>query len=177
MSMRTKLRDLIIFGVAVAGLIAALRVMNWLPSAVQDGMMKQYGSFLEVRRQLRLQDVYVPTYYPEYLRWPPTLIAAQSRPFTAVLIEFAQKEKDDVCLVISQTAFPHSVPNDKIKISNVKEMVQYSFKGREAMLVVGVCKDDEPCSRISWEESEYRISLSMKSTPIELIKIMESMVH
>ncbi len=45
MSMRTKLRDLIIFGVTVASLIAALKVMNWLPSAVQDGMMKQYGSF------------------------------------------------------------------------------------------------------------------------------------
>lgn len=54
--MRTKLRDHIMFGVTVTGLIAALKVMNWLPAAVQDGMMKQYGSFLEVKGQLRLQD-------------------------------------------------------------------------------------------------------------------------
>jgi hypothetical protein len=53
---------------------------------------------------------------------------------------------------MSQTELPHSLAHDKIKMARVKETVHYAFKGRKAMLMVGTCTDDEPCSLISWEE-------------------------
>ncbi len=82
-----------------------------------------------------------------------------------------------MCLVISQTALPHSLAHEKIKMVQVKETVHYFFKGRNAMLMVGACNDDEHCSRISWKEGEYRISVTMKSTPFDLLKVAEGMVH
>ena len=78
---------------------------------------------------------------------------------------------------MSQTALQHSPTHEKINRVQVRETVHYSCKGQNAMLMVGACNDDEPCSRISWKEGGYRISLSMKATPIELIRIVESMVY
>jgi hypothetical protein len=172
-----RVRSFFIFALILMAVIAVLRLMNWAPSAFDEGVMRKYGSIEEVKARLKLRDIYVPSYYPECLRWPPVLIAAQTRPFTAVLMEFRKKEKDDMCLIITQTALPHSLAHDKIKMARVRETVHYAFKGRKAMLTVGTCNDDEPCSRISWEERGYRISLSMNSTPIELIRLAESMVY
>ena len=46
-----------------------------------------------------------------------------------------------------------------------------------SLLDVGTCKNDEPCSRISWTENDFTFTLTMKSPPFDLIKIAESMLH
>lgn len=175
--MRTKLRNLLLFGAAVASLIIVLKMMNWMPLAVEEGLLRRYSSIDEVKSKLKIKTIYTPAFYPQSLRWPPSQIAAQTKPFTAVVMEFAQKENNDVFLIISQIAAHHSLPDEKIKILRIKETVRYPLKGRDALLVVGVCRDGEPCCRIAWDEEEYRISLVMRSTPINLLKIAESMVH
>jgi hypothetical protein len=174
--MRTKLLSFLLFGMTVAALIVALKFVNWVPAAVQGGFLRRYDSVEDVRSKLKIKTVYTPSYYPQSFKWPPSQIAAQTRPYPAVVMEFTQKEKSDVCLVISQTALPHSALGDKIEILHVKETVRYSLKKRDAVLEVGVCKNDEPCSRITWDEGDYRISVVMKSTPADLIKIAESMI-
>ncbi len=175
--MRSKLTGFFFFAMAIAALIAGLKVLNWVPSAVEEGMLRRYGSIEEVKSKLKIKTIYTPAFYPQCLKWPPSQIAAQTRPFTAVVTEFARNDGADTCLIISQAASPHSLLDEKIKMRLVKEQVHYSLKGRDALLVVGECKEDEPCSSISWDEGADRISIIMKSTPVDLVKIAESLIH
>lgn len=166
------------FIVTIAILIAALKIINWLPMTFQEETMRRYSSIEEVRSKLNIRDIFVPSYFPQNLTWPPSEILAQTKPFIAIVMEFRDVEKGDTALIITQASSDKDfVPDKKIRILQVKERVAYSLKGRDAKLEVGVCKDDLPCSQISWKEGRYRINTKMKSTPHELIKIVDSMIH
>jgi len=174
---RRKFLGFLSFGVMVALLIVSLKVMNWLPTALQADSMRRYGSIEEVRKKLNFKGIYLPTYFPPNLIWPPSDVFAQARPFPAVVTEFQNTEKRDVALMISQAASPDFLPDKKIKMRRIKERVTYPLKGRNAVIEAGECGDDETCSRITWDEAGYRISVIAKSTPPELIKVAESMLH
>jgi hypothetical protein len=130
-----------------------------------------------VRAKLNIKALYVPSYFPQSITWPPSEILAQARPYPAVLMVFNQAEKRDVALVVSQAATGAFPGNEFIRFVKITEKVPYHFKDREALLEVGACKNEEPCSRLSWTEGNYRITLTMKSPPFELIRIAESMLH
>ena len=174
--MRRKFLNLLLFSIAVAALLAALRLMNWAPTALQDGLLQRYSSVEEVKAKLNIRHVYAPAYYPQCFRWPPSLIIAQTRPYTAVGMEFMRKEGEEVCLVVTQTEAPRSSPRVKIAFAEVRESVRYSLKGRSALLETGLCDDGQVCSRISWEEEGYRILIIGRSAPAQLEKIAESVI-
>jgi hypothetical protein len=173
--MSKKLLGLIVFCAVVSSLVVALKLVNWVPSALQEGALRKYGSIDEVKAKLKITDVFAPAYYPQCFSWPPSQIAAQTSPYTAVVMEFNRKDSREACLIISQVASPHVLPEEKIKLSRVAESVRYSLRGRDALLEVGVCGGDDPCSRMTWNEKGYRISVALKSTPVDLIRIAESM--
>lgn len=176
--MHKKFLNYFYFGITIIVLIVSLKVFNWLPTVVQEGIMRRYDNIEDVRAKLNIKEVYIPSYFPESFRWPPSEIFAQTKPFAAVVMEFKNMEKGDTALIISQTAAGKSLAYDKkIKIQQIKENIRYKLKGRNALLEVGVCVNDEPCSRISWDEGKYRIDAIIKSTPIDLLKIVESMLH
>jgi hypothetical protein len=173
--MSKKLLGLIVFCAVVSALVVALKLVNWVPSALQEGALRKYGSIDEVKAKLKIKDVFAPAYYPQCFSWPPSQIAAQTSPYTAVVMEFNRKDGREACLIVSQVASPHVLPEEKIKLSRVAESVRYSLRGRDALLEVGVCGGDDPCSRMTWNEKGYRISVALKSTPVDLIRIAESM--
>lgn len=158
-------------------MVAVLMIINWLPMAIQKETMRRYSSIDKVRSGLNIKEIYVPSYFPQNLRWPPSEILAQTKPFTAVIMEFRHAERGDVVLIISQSASKDFTPDKKIKITRIKERVGYSLKDRNALLEAGVCKDDNPCTRISWKEGKYNMNVIMKSPPFDLIKVAESMIH
>ncbi len=176
--MRKRMIGYMSFGLTVLLLIGALKLLNWVPSAVQDGFVRQYKSIDEASSKLDIKEIYIPSYFPQSFRWPPTLIWAQTRPYTAIVMEFRDVDKGDVGLTISQVdAGARFMQDDKVGISRVTEKVNYPLKGRKAFLEVGVGKNDEPRSRISWIEGKYRITVAMKSRPFDLLKIAESMLR
>jgi hypothetical protein len=92
-------------------------------------------------------------------------------------MEFEKMTSKDTMLLISQSTSEVFLPEEKIRLLKVEENVTYSLKGREALLRVGVCQRNEPCSGISWKEGEYKIRVFAISTPFELIRIAESMLR
>lgn len=174
--MQRKFLNFLLFGIAVAALLAALRLMHWAPTALQDGLLQRYNSVEEVKAKLNIRHVYAPAYYPQCFRWPPALIIAQTRPYTAVVMEFMRKDGDDICLVVAQTDLSRSSPRVKLSLAEVKESVRYSLKGRSAFLETGLCDDGQVCSRISWDEDGYRILIIGRSAPAQLEKIAESVI-
>jgi hypothetical protein len=171
------LGGLLVFVIMIAVLLGMLQVLNWIPAAVQEGAFRKYASIEEVRAHLKIATVYTPVYYPRSVQWPPSLIAAQSLPYDAVVTEFAKSDDpDETILVITQTALPHPPLAERLRLSVVRETVQYPLKGRKTLLEVGSCRKDEQCSRMTWNEGEVGISLVMRSSPVELVRVAESMI-
>lgn len=166
------------FALTVAILIGALKIFNWIPTTIQRDEMRRYRNIEEVKVRLNIKDIYIPAYFPEQFSWPPSEISAQRKPFTAIIMQFKYKGRGDVALIVSQAdGKANFIPRHNIKPVEIKERAWYSIKGRAGELVVAVCKDDEPCSQISWDEGEYRINVIAKYPPLEVIKIAESMLH
>jgi hypothetical protein len=175
--MAKKILSFVYFAITIAILIAALKIVNYLPMALQKDTMRKYNSIEEVKSKLNIRDIYIPSYFPQNLAWPPSTILAQDKPFIAIILEFNHTEKGDIALIISQSVSTNFTPDEKIKILQVNEKVSYPFKGRDMTLEAGVCKEEEPCSRIIWDEGKYRINVTAKSTPPDLMKIAESMIN
>ncbi len=175
--MRENILRLLAFLAGVGILVVALRFFNWLPMMVQSDSMRGYQDLEEVRGALQIQNILVPSYFPQHLNWPPSRILAQKKPFPAVVMEFEKMTGKDIMLLISQSTSGDFLPTEKIRFLQVQENVAYSLKGREALLRVGVCQRNEPCSGISWKEGGYTIHVLAVSTPFELIKIAESMLR
>jgi len=94
-----------------------------------------------------------------------------------VVTEFVESDgPGETILVITQTARPHPPLVEKIRLTAVRESVRYEFRGRTALLEVGVCRKDEQCCRITWNEGNVGIALVMRSSPVELVRIAESMI-
>ena len=175
--MKRTLGGMLVFLAMTAILTGLLQLLNWIPSAVQDGAFQRYASIDEVRAHLKIGMVYTPVYYPRTVQWPPSLIAAQTRPYPAVVIEFVRSDDPrETVLVITQTALPHPPLVEKLRLAAVRESVRYEFKGRTAHLEVGVCRKDEQCCRMTWNEENVGIVLVMRSSPVELVRIAESMI-
>ena len=174
--MNRKFLSFLYFALTVAMLVVMLKVANWLPMAIQKDTMRRYSSIEDVKATLNIKDIIVPSYFPQNFAWPPAEIFAQDKPFTAVIMEIKHSLKGDVALIIYQAESTAFRPDEKIGIVQVRERVTYSLKGRQVALVTGVCKNDEPCSRLTWDEGKYRIGITARLLPPELTKIAESMI-
>lgn len=175
--MTKNLRKFFVFVMTIALLISVLKVINWLPAAVEEGLIRKYDSIEDVRSKLKMREIFIPSYFPQSFSWPPSAILAQTKPFQAIIMEFKHIELGDTAIIISQAASQDFIADNKIRMDQVREKVPYQLKGRKASLIVGTCKNDEQCSQISWDEGKYKMSIIMKSTPFDLIKIAESMVR
>lgn len=164
------------FALTIVALLVFLTVANWLPTAVQKETMRRYQSIEEVRSTLKIKDIFVPSYFPENFVWPPAEILAQKKPFAAIVMEIRHNLRGDAGLIISQSESGSFRPDEKIRIVEIRERVRYPLKGRQVLLESGVCKNDEPCSRLTWDEASYRMSVTARLLPPELSKIAESMI-
>ena len=101
--MNKKIPAFFSFALMIGLLVAALKVVNWLPLAMQKETIRQYASVEEVRAALGMKEIYVPSYFPQQITWPPATILAQGRPFSAIVMEFTRADKRNIALVISQS--------------------------------------------------------------------------
>ena len=178
--MRSKAFVSLAFAAGLAILVIALKALNWFPLIAQKDLMRRYGDFEEMRTALGIRQVFVPSYFPEDFRWPPTGILAQGKPYPAVIMEFERSGEGkarEVGMMIYQAAEDGFSPGGTLVVSRIRERAAYSLRGRPAILEVGTGVKGEPCSRISWREKEVRITVLARLTPFELMKVAESMLR
>jgi hypothetical protein len=178
--MRNKAFGALAFAAGLAILVIALKALNWIPLIAQKDLMRRYGDFEEMRTSLGIREIFVPSYFPEEFRWPPSGILAQRKPYPAVIMEFewgGEGTIREVGMMIYQAARDDFSPGGPLKISRIREQATYPLKGRSAILEVGSGVKGEPCSRISWREKDMRITVLARLTPFELMKVAESMLR
>ncbi len=175
--MKRKTFGFIFFLLITTVVVVLIKTVNWLPLAFQHDTLRRYNSVEEVKASLRIKDLYVPAYFPQTISWPPTAIVAQSRPSLAVMMTFHRTGSDEESLVITQTASTAFAHEPGLTLVKIAESAPYKLHNRNALLEVGACRNEEPCSRIEWQEGEYRLAVIMKAPPFELIRIAGSMLH
>lgn len=156
--------------------VVLIKIFNWLPLTFQNETLRRYSSIEQIKASLHINDIYVPTYFPQTISWPPEHLFAQSKPFPAIMMTFNRTNTKRAGLIITQSvsdSFSLLMPST---LDTITQRVEYEFHGRRALLEVGTC-DNEPCSRITWPEEEYHLTVFMRSSPFELIKIAESMLR
>lgn len=163
----------------MAGVI--LTIMNLLdrfPSLIQEDNVQRYESIEDAAKALGLQrKVLVPTYFPEGISWPPSLILVQRRPFRALVTEMTDAEtKKTVMVIIGSSRADGNLRLERIRMIELREEVEYKLKDKSALLQVGTCVGEMPCSRITWQDNELHITALLVSSPFELIKVAESMI-
>jgi hypothetical protein len=163
------------FGLTIGAIILLLKIMNWLPMTVQKETLRPYGSIEQVRAALQIRDVYIPSYFPQNIAWPPAKILAQGEPFTALVMEFKRADKDEVILVLSQSTGGPLKAGNPLELSSVNERAPFIMNGENAVLTVGECGRQEQCSMITWNKGGYTITALMRSAPFELTRIAASM--
>ncbi|MEW5744333.1 MAG: hypothetical protein AB1805_02655 [Nitrospirota bacterium] len=175
--MKRKSLGLLYFAITLAALLAVLKLLNWLPSAVQKGMLRHYTTIEEVKSALKIKTVYVPAYFPQNLSWPPSALIAQRSPFIAVIMHFRSRDSRDIGMVIQQiSAGAEGYPDTAIVMGTVLHRSPLAIKDREGTLVTGLCDGRIPCYRVSWTEGEYHLSVTLKGQERELIRIARSMI-
>ncbi len=175
--MRPRVHGLLYFLLAIAAVIVVLQILHWLPMVLQKDTLRKYGSIEEVRAKLNMKELYVPSYFPQSITWPPAEILAQAMPYPAVLMGFNRAGPQVAALIVSQAASDAFPGNVLIKFDRVTEKVPYLLQDRKALLEVGTCGSSDSCSRLAWTEGASRITLTMKSPPFELIRLAESMLR
>jgi hypothetical protein len=164
------------FFATVLVILLLLKLLNWLPSALQDEGVKKYRSVEDAKAALKIPRIYMPAYFPEYIAWPPAEIFAQRRPYPMVMIHFSRRDSMGYALSFFQVDSNASYePEYKSDILYVRKKSPVNIKGRTGSLEIAVCSNRERCNRISWVEKGYRITLIADDTPEQLIRMAESM--
>jgi hypothetical protein len=160
------------------GVLILLIFINQLPSLIQKDFPRQFSSIEEARFTLALDNIIVPSYFPEEISWPPSFIFAQKKPFKVVVTEYKDVRSGNTALIIVQASTAANIKQyQRIRLSVIKQEAVYNLKGKNAHLQIGTCENLLPCSQISWQDEHENYALLSTSSPFELIKIAESMIH
>ncbi|MDA8169724.1 MAG: hypothetical protein M0Z59_08545 [Nitrospiraceae bacterium] len=161
---------------SIAALVLLLKGFGVFPFPAR-GHMRRYADIEAVKARLGIQKIPVPTYFPDNLQWPPSVILARKNPYPAVYMEFRDINSNGYALEIEEYARGEKPPGgDKVGLADVKEIISYPLKGKEAVLETGTCGGGGPCSRISWDDGAFSVRVAMKSSPGPLIRISGSMI-
>lgn len=169
----------IIFGffVSIIAIIFIVKILNYIPLLIQKDSMRRYNSIEEVKKRLDIRDIYIPSFFPEEILWPPSVILGQGKPYLAIIMEFKNSKSGETALVICQSASEKFKYDGGIRINNIMDRINYPFKGRNISILTGSCENGNVCTIASWKEEKYIITVTSRFEPPQLLKIVESMIH
>lgn len=173
----SRLKMLLLFLITLAVLVLTLKLISWVPLAIERDSVRSYPSQEAVMERLLLRKIYMPSYFPQYLRWPPSEIYAGRKPSPSILMHFSHRETGEIVIGISQTVSGGRELKSRIEPSVIKKEDATLVKGRQARLLQGLCPDSrKPCNKLTWQEDEYILTVTSRDSISETLKIAESML-
>jgi hypothetical protein len=173
----TSLRKYLLFGVMIIAVAVMLNLLNWVPTVFQKEGVKKYKTIEDAKGELKMSDLLLPSYFPQYLIWPPSEIFGRRRPAKMVLMHFINYDRKDTVLSVMQaeTADPHPIKS-RIEPVKTRKREGILIKGIRGELSLGLCAGGEPCNSVTWESDGYTFTIIAKDSVEELRKIAESMI-
>jgi len=168
-----RLKTAVLFLVTVGAVVLVLMVVNWFPLAVKKDTVRRYSTLEGVREELGRRDIYLPSYFPQSLRWPPSEIYASK---DVLLMHFTHRETGELILSLSQTARGAGPLSSRIEPERIIKEDTVLLKGREVRLSLAVCGDGRPCNKALLGEGGYTFEVIFRGPVEELRKITESLL-
>lgn len=156
--------------------VLVLKLVNWLPSTFFKEDIRKFRTLDEVRAELNVARIYTPTYFPEHIQWPPSVIFAQRKPFMLIVMHFPHSDSRMHALSIYQ-ADRHARYEPPLDILQQKDARAVTINNRNGTLILADCRGNERCNSLSWEEGDFRITLVSDDIPDQLMRMAKSMVH
>lgn len=171
------LRKYVIFGAMVVAVTVVLNVLNWVPTIFQREGVRKYKTVEDAKVELKLSKIFLPSYFPQYLTWPPSEIYGRRKPAKMVLMHFISYDRKDVVLSVMQAESrdPHPLKS-RIEPIKIRKREEILIKGRRGELSLALCAGGEPCNSVTWESEGYTFTIIAKDSVEELLKIAESMI-
>ena len=170
-------RRFFLFMVMIAAAVTALKLLNWMPMSMEQGGIRKYRTIDDVRTELGIKNIALPAYFPQHLRWPPSDIFAQVKPFPLVIIHFTDRDTGEIVLSVRQADSRDTAPLPlRLVQEHVDRQNSVTIKGRKALLMFGSCPDGMACNSITWQEQGFTYTVVEKGPTEELLKVAESMV-
>ncbi len=173
----TRLKMAVLFAAMVVSLMMVLRFLNWVPAAFQKTEVRRYRNIEDVRAGLKIQKVFLPSYFPQYLTWPPDEIFGRRRPYPLVLMHFMNQQRKEIALAIRQVDARDASPVvSRIEPVAIHSEENISIKGRPARLLIATCPGKRTCISVMWQEDGYAFTVTAKDSVREVTRIAESMI-
>jgi len=170
------LKKVIIFLLVLVALVIALRILNWFGATTAIEGIRRFNSLEEAHHQLRLRTLYLPSYFPDYLEWPPFEILGQTTPYKLVLLHIRNQESKEVVLAIRQVESAEvKPPATRLEPFHAGREEAVQLHEHTALLEEGRCADNAPCTRISWSEQSHHLNVILKDGREEILRIASSM--
>ena len=163
---------------AVLGLIAlGLRILNLVPPYLaQEEPMQTYATVEEAHRSTGVP-VYLPAYFPDYLRWPPEEVRGWTRPQPKLSVAVVLRESGQPVLWLEEwLPLPDEPPQEVPKTAQVVERGTLALQeGVDAEVVAYRGTDTQLYYRLLWYQGGVRIMLTAALPYEELVRMVQSM--
>ena len=174
------------FAIAVLVAVMGLRLLNGVPSYVQDLVSGppvpknvlderlSYPTIEAAEKDLGVK-VATPAYFPSYLIWPPSSIRGQREPVKVVSLLFQSSDGQQGLqireLFWQSESLPFAVPEPL----HVAERRAVDVDGIAGQLLLGSGQDNTPINQLRWRAGGVHYILTTIYSPEELLRIAQSM--
>jgi hypothetical protein len=155
----------------------SLYVLNKVPSYFRERKEKSYRSVEEAEYSLRLR-IFLPSYFPDYLIWPPKEIKVVRKPSVIITLVFISQGDGNPSLVIheiiSNTDESNGVRLDFMEPKTHSGDIQISVGGAKGTLRLGVVEHGSRWTQLSWKQGDRTMVLRSNRSVEDLLKISRS---
>ena len=163
--------------VVVLGIVAlGLRILHLVPPHLAPEPMRTYATVEEARRVTGLP-LYLPAYFPDFLRWPPEEVHGWTEPGPRISVTVILRDSVQPVLWIEEWVYRpgESVP-DLPKAAQIVERETVDMgKGVWAEMVSYKVLGAPLYHRLFWDQEDVRVLLTASLPLEELLRMARSM--
>jgi hypothetical protein len=161
------LRIVISWAIVMAVAIAALRAFDSLPAWVtgDSRLVHRYATIAEAEHELG-RPVLLPSYFPDGLRWPPSVVRVYGRFPASVVVEFSRRNGRGLALVICEAVPP--IPVELLAEGRVLHQTGMSLGRHSAIVSRRLLPDGALVHDLGWS-SGSRLMLVRSYDGLELL--------
>jgi len=157
-------------------IVISLYLLKKVPSYIQETEEKFYSTVEESEYALGLR-IFLPSYFPEYLIWPPSEIKVVRKPYLTISLVFLSRSHSSPSLVIHQIISDNKnkeVDLDFMEPKRPFQRTQVLVGGAKGTLIVGVGEDGKRWAQLSWRTVDRKIVVIANCSVEDLLKIARS---
>ncbi len=154
---------------------AVLRAVDGLPAYLGGARRgeERFDSVEAVERRLG-ERLWLPSYFPDSLRWPPAGIRVHAGPPPSVVLTFTDRGGEPLLLLVQSLRGFGTPPPELFPGGGVLQTVTVPLHGAPAALSRVVDGDGRVWHELGWSTGDRRVVLRFRGPVAELLRIGES---